>query len=302
MLPIILLCLSASLTVIWTLPLIIPKIIGLHLFKIDSREKVALFLRKIKPYSSIIKDENQVAGFIFGYLFMGYIYEYKNQRGSKNVEIWLFTTKYEYKNLMKNNDSSYDSKKIDENTMINIYERKGCYWRFDFPKRSLNLSKFKAKTQQQKIINKVKTYYEKNDKCVIYLQGNPGCGKSLLVLLTVKEMKGSYCCSHNPTDPGDTLSVIYNSVLPTKKEPLIIVLEEYDIIIGQIHNKEIIKHKNIPISVKDKSSWNQYLDCIDLNMYPYLILFLTSNKKRGWVDNLDSSYIRAGRVNLFVNL
>ena len=298
MLPIILLCLSATLTLIWTLPLIIPKIIGLHLFKIDSREKIALFLRKMDPYSSIIKDENQVAGFIFGFPFIGYIYEYTNQRGIKNQEIWLFTTKYKYKNLMKNNDS----KNKDENTMINLYERKGSFWRFEFPKRKLNINRYRAKTQQGKIINKVKKYYEQNDKCVIYLQGEPGCGKSLLVLLTVKEMKGSYCCSHNPTDPGDELSVIYNSVLPTKKQPLIIVLEEFDIIIGQIHNKEIIKHKNIPISVKDKSSWNQYLDCIDLNMYPYLILFLTSNKERKWIDNLDPSYIREGRVDLFVNL
>jgi hypothetical protein len=46
---------------------------------------IALFLRKMKPYSSIIKDEEQVSGFIFGFPFIGYVHEYKNQRGSKNM-------------------------------------------------------------------------------------------------------------------------------------------------------------------------------------------------------------------------
>jgi len=299
MLSLILLFLSASLTIIWTLPLVLLKIFKVHLFKIDSREKVALLLRKIKPYSSIIKDDEQASGFIFGWTFIGYIHDYKNQRGSKVVEIWLFTNRKKYKKIMENNDIKND-KNFEK--MIEIYERKGCYWHFEFSKRKINLNKYNADPSQEIIMEQIKEYYKENDKCVVYLQGIPGSGKSLLVLLTARDLKAGYCCSHNPTDPGDELSVLYNTVLPTKENPLIIVLEEFDIIIGHVHKESIIKHKSIPTPVKDKTSWNQYLDYIDLDMYPYLILILTSNKEKEYIDNLDSSYLREGRVNLYARL
>jgi Cdc6-like AAA superfamily ATPase len=85
--------------------------------------------------------------------------------------------------------------------------------------------------------------------------------------------------------------------MPTEEKPLILVLEEFDILINKIHHNLIQMHKHIPIQVKDKTSWNTLFDRIDRGLYPNLIVLLTSNVNPEYVDNLDKSYLRQGRVN-----
>ena len=41
---------------------------------------------------------------------------------------------------------------------------------------------------------------------------------------------------------------------PTKESPLIVVLEDFDIIISKIHFGTIIPHKSLPSNIYDKTS------------------------------------------------
>ena len=34
-------------------------------------------------------------------------------------------------------------------------------------------------------------------------------------------------------------------------------------------------------------------------MYPYLIIVMTTNKDKSYIDKIDNSYLREGRVNVF---
>jgi hypothetical protein len=54
----------------------------------------------------------------------------------------------------------------------------------------------------------------------------------------------------------------------------------------------------VPIIVPDKSGWNNMLDTIQRGMYPNLILIMTSNRGPEFINSLDPSYIRKGRVDL----
>lgn len=100
-----------------------------------------------------------------------------------------------------------------------------------------------------------------------------------------------------------TFDAIINSIIkPTKTEPVVIVLEEVDIIINNIHNKIVLLNDNYRIPVKNKTDWNNFLDRIDYGQYPNVILIMTTNKPRQWFDDLDPSYMREGRVNLHIDI
>lgn len=105
------------------------------------------------------------------------------------------------------------------------------------------------------------------------------------------------CDTFNPTDPGDDIGLIYSTIMPTEDRPLILVLEEFDILINKIHHNMIQPHKHIPIQIKDKTSWNTFFDRIDRGLYPNMIFILTSNIDPEYIDRLDKSYLRNGRVN-----
>lgn len=115
--------------------------------------------------------------------------------------------------------------------------------------------------------------------------------------ITKKDQEANFCDTFMPTDPGDQFSNLYNQIEPTKESPLIVVLEEFDIIISRIHYGKITQHKSMPSNIYDKTSWNQFFDRFDRRYYPWVILILTSNVKPDVIDNLDPSYIRDGRIN-----
>jgi Cdc6-like AAA superfamily ATPase len=154
-----------------------------------------------------------------------------------------------------------------------------------------------ARERQREIIDEVKAHYDEHGHTVVYLHGKPGTGKSLLGLLLTKELNGSLCNTFDPTEPGDTLNGLYNRVAPEKESPLIVVMDEFDVVLHNIH-VGVAPHKNIPIQVKNKTTWNQFLDRIQIGMYPNLILVLTSNKTPDYINEMDPSYIRKGRVDL----
>jgi hypothetical protein len=88
-----------------------------------------------------------------------------------------------------------------------------------------------------------------------------------------------------------------SEVEPTAQKPLIIVFDEVDLVIMKIH-EGIRQHKNVPTVVSDKSGWNHMLDSIQRGMYSNIILVMTSNRGPEFIDSLDSSYIRKGRVDI----
>jgi hypothetical protein len=101
----------------------------------------------------------------------------------------------------------------------------------------------------------------------------------------------------NPTQPGDKFNTIYIKSSPKKDKPLIVILEEADILLSNIHSNSIEIHRDIPIQITNKIQWNMFFDRFDRQLYPHVIFIMTSNKSISYFEELDSSYMRTGRVN-----
>lgn len=279
---------------------------GFQLYKISEQNKVCLIMKKL-PKRSTIQEGDNIRGWVWGYLYIGYINPVQQNNNYSSVivyEVYIFTTKKFLTSITTNDTDKNENEKKENN--INFYERIGSYWHFNYDKRELSVNYFTPKSNQIKPIEKIKTKYFDSIKTnrphlSVILYGRPGAGKSMVSILLAKELKASLCDSFNPSDPGDSLARIYNTVCPTEDNPLIIVLEEFDILIKKIH-AGIKPHEHIPINVYDKTTWNTFFDKIDRHMYPFLIIIMTSNSHPDTINELDSSYIRPGRTDMIIEL
>lgn len=155
---------------------------------------------------------------------------------------------------------------------------------------------------QSNIIKEIQDAYEASlcHSVAFYIHGKTSSGKSSIPILLAIEMKTSICKSFNPTEPGDVFENLYETVAPTITKPLIVVFEEVDCLIKMIDNGKC-RHKDIPISVKNKYSWNTFWDDLKI-LYPYVIFIMTSNVPPTDIDKLDESYLGHGRINGSIRL
>jgi SpoVK/Ycf46/Vps4 family AAA+-type ATPase len=263
---------------------------------ISTKKVLILILNKLPSRSTIIDNDDNMSGIIWGYNYIGYIYEGTEETSKK---LYLICSCNFYKYLTENN-SSDDEEIIDENN-ITIYDRTGTYYHLDYSKRKLNID-LVSTPQQLRIIKEITKYYmdetNKSRSCVCLLYGANGSGKSTIPFLLANKINCSICKTFNPTEPGDDICTLYNTIEPTKDNPLIIMIDEIDIIINDIHYHNIKQHKSIPIKMKDKITWNGFFDDINRGEYKYTIWILTTNKPFEYFDSLDPAYMRKGRINL----
>jgi Cdc6-like AAA superfamily ATPase len=241
--------------------------------------------------------------------------------------IYLLCSSHTFEDLIE----TENSKLTITDKYITIYKRYGNVYQFTYEPTEFNITKFQPRIEQQLIIDDIKHYYNKNKKCVIMIDGPTGSGKSMIGKLLAKQIdlkstdyvpniydlnkgknQGLLCETYNPTSAGDSIDIIYNTVEPTFENPLIIVIDEFDILLDKFHNKTMDLHKHVQHEVYDKKSWNKLFDDISINCYLHLIVILTTNKSKDNFTNIcdddyedikykkyDSSYIRDDRINLF---
>jgi hypothetical protein len=328
------LALGSCLFIVWSLPFLLLYFTGIRLYKITNKRQIPMIFSRISKTCSYTEDGNP-RGWIWGKYYVGYIMEEKNTNShgnSSTYSIFIVCTPKFFEDLTDPNskmglkkkvdkqkknykdsdnsssssssDSSSDSdsseddsdEKYKKKSKIKFYERQGNFFWLTYNNRDINVEKYVARENQKVVIANLKKEYKKSSNVVSVIYGDPGSGKSMIPILLAKELNGYLCDSYNPTEPGDDIAIIYNTIMPTVEKPLILVLEEFDIIIHRIHNNLIQSHKHIPIQIKDKTSWNTLLDRIDRGLYPNMFLLLTSNSDPVIIDKLDSSYLRKGRV------
>ncbi len=292
---------TMTLSICWSFPFIFMALFGMKLFRVCD-PKLTKFLKKLNSMSSMTSDEHPEE-WIIGIYYIGYILKTKGDNGDKR-ELFIFCSKYffEQKNKDIDNVTQNENRSETDCKELMIWERHGGYHWLQYSKRTFDVTDFVSRQEQSSIIDEILEFYTKNKYCVVLLHGKKGCGKSMIALLlgkaiTKKDQEVHFCDTFKPTDPGDQFSNLYNLIEPTKESPLIVVLEEFDIIVSKIHHGIIIPHKSLPSNIFDKTSWNQFFDRFDRKYYPWVILILTSNVKPDVIDSLDPSYIRDGRIN-----
>ena len=281
-----------------TVPLIVLHLLKIQAYRISDKSEINGFAKKLKIYGSSLLSNEKPEGFIYGKWFLGFISVTSSQNGKKDKTLYILIKKNRYEEVKKtindDDDDEDDIKEVkkDKKKEIKMWFRRGNYFWLQYISRVLNVEQYYPRAYQKAIINDILYDYSKIK--VVMLYGSPGSGKSMIPILMAKHFNGNYCTKWNPTEPGDALSTLYSEIMPCKKKPLILVLEEFDGIIDKLGN--IQSHKHIPIEVRNKTGWNGLLDELQMKIYPHIILFLISNQPPEYINQKDPSYIREGRV------
>lgn len=326
--------LSFLLSISWSLPFIVFKIFRWSLFVITEKTDVLYFQKKLK-ISGTHEGDRYSYGIFYGKWYVGNAFSYscddyfptlyllcskkfyKNLIDSKNKP-----HDYDEQNCERNDeqndeqnndktdntdDNSETEEKDNEKTDIlkskkkymelSITERQGStYADLHYRNREIYLIQTTPRLKQQQIIDSIKSIYGKKNHAVVLISGPSGAGKSICGMLLAKELNATYCATYNPCEPGDNFSYLYTSTNPEKDKPLVILLDEIDININNIHNNLIERDRKHPIQITNKISWNRFFDDIDNGIYPSVVFVMTSNQNKEYFDSLDSAYFRNGRI------
>ena len=265
---------------------------------INDKQKVSIISKKIK-YSTFLDEHKHPSGFYIGKGFIGYIYTIHNQNDfSLYKELYIFINCKRFSEISCT-ESELQTYSQQTESLLTLWYRRGNFFWLNWESRHICCS-HNATEKQKEILIEMKEYYNKNSRGVFFINGPPCSCKSTLLQLLGNEYKCNICKRFTPTEPGDTLDFLYKSVSPSKECPLIILFDEINVIINMVHNNLIAKHKHIPIEIYDTTTYNTFFDDIDDNLYPYLIVLLTTNLNKNEIDKLyHSCYLRQGRVDKY---
>lgn len=148
------------------------------------------------------------------------------------------------------------------------------------------------KTAQQSIIDHI----VREKPYVTLIHGAPGTGKSMVAMLLAYQLGSKYASDYSPIEPGDSFGELYAFANPTADKPLIVAIEEVDDILRYIHDGKCKTNNHARANVHSKSTWNTWLDQIRIR-YPHARVIMTMNSTLDEMNQLDSAYLRDGRVN-----
>jgi hypothetical protein len=293
----------------WSIVFIFTRRYGLRYYTINNTDECRRVQRRVKGHSSHTSDNDKGYGYAFGKWYITHVGQ--DHRGDH--EVWMIATEASFKELTRDLNDDVEEEEEGESAMgntvvstdteavkapkkkIDVYDRRGSYDNLWYRKRTIRNLGAKPHPEQRVILDQIKAVYEQKQRGVFYIHGAPCTGKSMIGLLLAEEYGASYSNSYSPWEPGDILTTVIDEAEPTKERPLVLAFEEVDGAIIRIH-EGIERHKNIPTAITDKSSWNRFLDNFDRGLYPFVILLMTSNKSFDFINSLDSSYLRKGRV------
>jgi len=287
----------------WVAVFLVTQIFGVRLYVLKDKA-VCQRIQKRLTRSSHVADEGKGYGYSVGYWYMISVSIYSGDFGDR-YEVWLVATAASYERLTVEGTSK--GKVIEtvvgndspEPDTIDIYERVGTFFNVWYKLRTVTLKSITPRPDQVAAMDLICAHQAIHDHTVVFLHGPPGSGKSMIGIMLAERLNGTYCNTLKPWQPGDTLADLYAEAEPTADKPLIVVFDEFDGALMSVHTG-ITPHKSVPILVADKAGWNRFLDEIGRGMYPHLVLFLTSNRDPSFIQSLDPSYIRDGRVDITI--
>jgi hypothetical protein len=288
------------------------RLFGIHYYTIRNDEEkvraVIKYLQKNTTSSEIIYQHGNSfpSGTFISPTCMGF-YKYSGLRDSGTGEVQILTTKAMFAKMVESEKiaSAFVSSKpaeslestefaTEEVRPLQIYSRIGEYTNLYYSALRLDVQGLEPRGQQKEIVKDICQKYSETKRGVFFIHGISGAGKSTIGLLVAKQLKGTFCHTFNPTDPGDTLHLLLRDSDPCEESPTVIVLEEINTLIRKINEGLVQKHKNITTQINNKSTYNTFFD--DLIMYKHVIIILTSNEDKPAIDALDPCYLRQGRI------
>jgi hypothetical protein len=283
------------------LPILSYLVCRTRFYHITQQDKAVIVSRKVRDWSSELRDGHDASGFFCGWPYLGWLQNSERFVGNIDRQIYIFTTQGTYDSLTADPNpppSEGDIKKI------TILENTSMYYAPSYKPRVITIVKVPNMEQQRCIDMVMHTYDTIGNKrnVTVFLHGGVGTGKSMTTLFIANAMQAQHTKDLKPSSPGMSLKTIYAAANPSPHEPLVLVLEEVDILLKRISEVELPAHKLLQATVTDKTGWNSMLDDIDNGLYPFMITILTSNKTPDDINAMDPAYIRPGRVHAYFEM
>ena len=288
------------------------RLFGVHYYTIRNDEEkvraVIKYLQKNTTSSEIIYQHGNSfpSGTFISTNCLGF-YKYSGSRDTGTGEVQVLTTKAMFTKMVESEkiasafvstkklvESVESTDRVEDTGPLSIYSRIGEYTNLYYSALRLDVQGLEPKGQQKEIVEDICQKYKETKRGVFFIHGISGAGKSTIGLLVAKQLKGTFCHTFNPTDPGDTLHLLLRDSDPCEESPTVIVLEEINTLIRNINEGLVQKHKNITTQINNKSTYNTFFD--DLIMYKHVIIIMTSNEDKPAIDALDPCYLRQGRI------
>lgn len=303
-------------TILWSLLLISVSLYSGWSMQTITGNKLDKFLKQVKYCSTSVNGSPSGWCIGFGstsYKGYGYIGVISSRGNDPKSKIQSFT----FIGNKKMFEETEEERRIREKSLVKkgvskIYTREGSIGYFYYTEGAYHYKKLQQKPEQQRAIEEIRKSFSSKEEehesgySVSFIYGLPGSGKSMVAEFLVQDLLKDHSEVHfvdtyNPTDPGDSFAGLYHKISPEADSPLVILLDEVDVIIEKIHHQKIEPHKNHIRQISDKCSWNKFFDEFDRLRYPHVYLVMTSNRSEGFINELDSSYIRNGRVDVKIS-
>lgn len=276
--------------------------------KDDEKTRAISKVLQIKTINSLTLFQHgnfYPSGYFINWSCIGY-YNYMDIGDNVSSEIHILTTTKYFQRLFETEKTSvsFTNNTITKDTTppqaLTIYSRSGSYTCGYYTRMRIDLCNLEAKGKQIEITDDICDIFQKKKRGVFFIHGISGAGKSTIGYLVANKVKGAFCHTFNPTDPGDTLSSLLRDSVPTDDTPTIILIEEANTMIHALHYGQIQKHKNVTTCIHNKSTYNTFMD--DLIFYKNVVIIMTSNESKESIDALDPCYLRKGRVDGYYSM
>ena len=284
---------------------------GLHYYIVRNDDEKARALTKVLQATAINsitlfqQGNYQPSGCFLSWKCTGY-YSHSSSYNTTSTEIHIFTTESYFKSLMETTKapisfaSTTTTKPVPVSNSITFFARTGSYSNLYYSRAIIEVHDLEPRGQQGEVIDSICESFVKTRRGVYFIHGVSGAGKSTIGMLVASRLKGTFCHTFNPTDPGDTLHHLLRDSEPADEHPTIILLEEVNTMIRSVHMNEIQKHKNVTTCIHNKSTYNTFMD--DLILYRNVMIIMTSNEAKDAIDALDPCYLRKGRVHGYYSM
>lgn len=236
-----------------------------------------------------IWNDGQPEGLMYGKYFVGYLVVTNSQQSARELFIVGFP-------------KMPATEVTNEKPQVLLYNRENPFWSLTYKKTVMPRKSIREHEVQRRIINEIIADFHDRTYSVALLCGPPGLGKSMTAELLAQRLLEDHKCesvaftdSFCPTDPNDSFTALYELVGPTASKPLVVLLDEIDVIYDQIMSGTIQAHKHMPIMFRSRTDWNKFFDKFDRLRYPHVILVITSNRPK---RHFESAMIRAGRFTI----